>query len=441
MNGLLSLLFATFLVQGDVLPEPMRGGPTIPATAPVLPSAPVMPSGSVLAEQPRPKVSVGWGHDPDGLFCMILQIAPDAIAAFAQGERGQELPVDIPPEIRDRIQRVIVRVGTAPVERNPPNPQSLSSTRSNINSPYLSNLDNRSTFDNRTPVTIDQPRMTDVLPTAGAGQLNGYSSGQPPASSSVGMAVPPSMGNSAVPNLGPNNNWDTTGRDVLPPTNVGANDRFQPLNPTKTPSSLDFFKGSANSASNGYGANQGNYGSANPGNYGNANLGNGGNSSTQYTNPNNPAWSNRAGSNAYVATNPNGPPVQTNYNDPAFSNGHQPNYQVPQYQQGNLLQAPPVQQYNVPQTQQPSQYSLPGSQTHLASANTIPYYRNSTTLPLPSNDLANAQLPPKNTLLPFLLLFSIVGNVYLGLWMGHLRNRYRQLLSNMRGVPVADLDD
>ena len=58
----------------------------------------------------------------------------------------------------------------------------------------------------------------------------------------------------------------------------------------------------------------------------------------------------------------------------------------------------------------------------------------------PLTDLSAEELAgPKDKLLPFLLLFSIVGNVYLGLWMSHLRTRYRQLLSNMRGIPVADL--
>lgn len=47
--------------------------------------------------------------------------------------------------------------------------------------------------------------------------------------------------------------------------------------------------------------------------------------------------------------------------------------------------------------------------------------------------------PTQESFLPFLLLFSIVGNVYLGLWMHHLRKRYRELRSSLRGIPISEL--
>ena len=57
----------------------------------------------------------------------------------------------------------------------------------------------------------------------------------------------------------------------------------------------------------------------------------------------------------------------------------------------------------------------------------------------PTNEVFDDQPLTKEKLLPSLLLFSIVVNVYLGMWMKHSRTRYRELLSNMRGIPVSDL--
>ena len=108
MNGLLTLFIVSVIAQaGEILPEPNRTGASIPVSSPV--SAPVYPSVSAPVSPTVATVSsctVGWGKDPDGVFCMIMQISPEAIATFAQGEKGQELPVDIPPEIRQQIQRV-----------------------------------------------------------------------------------------------------------------------------------------------------------------------------------------------------------------------------------------------------------------------------------------------------------------------------------------------
>jgi len=124
---------------------------------------------------------------------------------------------------------------------------------------------------------------------------------------------------------------------------------------------------------------------------------------------------------------------------------------------GGMLQAPPPIQYNTqpPLTQQPTFAQAPIQPPQNNSANGQgPYYSASNYPSLASRTTGGAILPPgadptlddpaaasKDKLLPFMLLFSIVGNVYLGLWMSHLRSRYRQLLSNMRGIPVADLDN
>ena len=91
MNGLLTLFIVSVIAQaGEILPEPNRTGPSIPVSTG--PSIPVSTGPSIPVSAPvYPPVAtgsshtVGWGKDPDGVFCMILQISPEAIATFAQG--------------------------------------------------------------------------------------------------------------------------------------------------------------------------------------------------------------------------------------------------------------------------------------------------------------------------------------------------------------------
>lgn len=480
MNGLLTLFIVSVIAQaGEILPEPNRTGASIPVSAPV---SPPVATGSSCA--------VGWGKDPDGVFCMIMQISPDAIATFAQGEKGQELPVDIPPEIRQQIQRVIVRVGTGPVEKNPPNPQLMSSARDPTNTvPFVANAYSQTTVDNRSPVSIDMPpRSTEVLPTGGGGQLGLHQLGNPPTANfgsdpnsghdalgkyanfnqgsnqgSVGNGLSTSgpstnglstnglstsgLSTSGPTTSGPSTNWPMTnglrGNSAFPssmnnanevmPNTTGAtqhynsNDGFQPAARTST----NFLRGAAGT---GYGTSGNSYqpssstynpSNPNPNQYA---------TGTNYQ-PNNSAFNNR-GTIPRVATNPASSPL--NYNE---GNSIMPSPLQSGFQTNPSPSLSQMQQYNQSQPPTPNQY---------ASA---PYYSNASVAPWGSpplprqpqqpplgTDPATLEPAPKDKLVPFLLLFSIVGNVYLGLWMGHVRSKYRQLLSNMRGVPISDLD-
>jgi hypothetical protein len=487
MNGLLTLFIVSVIAQaGEILPEPNRTGPSIPvSTGPSIPvSAPVYPPVATGSS-----CTVGWGKDPDGVFCMILQISPEAIATFAQGEKGQELPVDIPPEIRQQIQRVIVRVGTGPVEKNPPNPQLMSSARDPTNTvPFVANAYSQTTVDNRSPVSIDPPpRSTEVLPTGGGGQLGLQQLGNPPTANfgsdpnsgydALGKYVNSNQGsNQGSVGNGPTMNGLTTNglttnglttnglttnglttnglrgngafpssmnnaNDVMPNTtgatqNFNSNDGFQPAARTST----NFLRGAAANGSGtgsgiGYGTSGNSYqpssNTYNPSNPSNPNQYATG---TNYQ-PTNSAFNNR-GTIPRVATNPGNSPL--NFNE---GNSIMP----PQLQSGFQTNPSPslsqMQQYTQSQTPTPSQYA---SAPYYSSASAAPWgspalQRQPQQPPL-GTDPANLEPASKDKLVPFLLLFSIVGNVYLGLWMGHLRTKYRQLLSNMRGVPVSDLD-
>ena len=57
------------------------------------------------------------------------------------------------------------------------------------------------------------------------------------------------------------------------------------------------------------------------------------------------------------------------------------------------------------------------------------------------NVINDDQSVPKDTVLPLMLLFSIICNVYLGLWMSKLRDSYKQLVSDRRGIPISDLSN
>ena len=108
-------VIAQVLGQGaEVLPD-SKNGPVLPNSPPGLPGISGIPG--ISGPRPTSQTSVGWGNDPEGIFCIIVQIPPEKIAGFAQGETGNELFANIPPDIQPYVQRVIVRVGTGPVEK------------------------------------------------------------------------------------------------------------------------------------------------------------------------------------------------------------------------------------------------------------------------------------------------------------------------------------
>ncbi len=469
MNGQLLLLLISMLLQnpgGEVLPGPNRIGSQgfplgMPANAPILPT-----------EVPAPNCTVGWGMDKgDGKFCMIIQIAPEAIVAFAQGPQGQELTADIPDGIRNRIEKVIVRIGSGQVERVPPNPQSFSDSRSNGNLPHIANLDTRS------PVTIDRsPALFNAsggpgLPN-GNGQLNpgsmvnngqqniepgAYPTNNPSNYGDRSKPVGTFAGNGSNtggftgspgydignPNIG---SLPTSGRnDLLPSTSSSSRDGFQPTQ-TKP---LDFLQNRSNSGAAGipsssYPAPQANYASQPYSNQGYANSNQGyANSNQGYQNQGNvPSGTNRPYTPVAQNTNP-----AHNYNENYATQAPYTNPNGSLYSNPNSTPSiAQSQQYGAPLQQQASPYATTnpypaGAGTSFASM-PVPISR-----PMPSNLQTNDnvinddQSIPKDTVLPLMLLFSIICNVYLGLWMSKLRDSYKQLVSDRRGIPISDLSN
>lgn len=435
MHGLLLLItLASMLPQGEVLPPPMTG---LPVAAPVLPNLNSNLTNSVPASLPSPlraanpltnqipaePYKVGWGTDPQGVFSLILQISPDSVDNFAKGEKGSELAVDIPQEIRGLAQRVIVRIGSGPVERIPANPQSLS--RNSLGEgPQIANAFDTRPLDssnNGAPVTIDRaPSRTvslnaspqqppDVLPNTGSGStgLNSNSANSnilPPLGSGPNF---PSGNFPSPSNLGTRSN----------PSNLPRTDNFSP---TVTPSTGNFSGTPSNYATSNnpalglpgrnlappYLANNQNGLNSVP------SLGQGWGSESQ----NMPTYgqnANLGSMNPFPTPNPISP----------FSQG-----QVPM---GMQQQQPPPYAQN-PYFVNPNPY-LQGPSGRLASATP----RNPS-VGLEPEEIPGSVPPAWNAWLPFTLLLSIVINVYQGMWMGHLRARYRQLLGDMRGVPVSE---
>ena len=394
MNGQLFLLLISMMMQiprGDVMPDSNRNGSAsgfpagVPVPAPILPTD---PAGSQCA--------IGWGTDiHDGKFCMIIQIAPEAIAAFAKGPQGQELPADVPDGIRNRIERVIVRIGSGPVERNPPNPQSFSDGRSTGNLPHLANLDSRSM------VPIDPQRFPTVLPASGGatGSRN------------------------EVPSFGA--------------TPSSTRDGFQPAQTKSQPFSF-LQSNPTTSGASGYQTN------VYPSTQGNNFSTQGNNFSTHGNNV--PNQGNYATQGNYASGTNNSPPYTP------LAHNTNPAAGAPSYNDSSITQQP-FYPSNSPSLAQTQQYGAPVTQQANPYSSTIPYpmapSSNFAGVPIPGRTVANPINPTnevfddqpltKEKLLPSLLLFSIVVNVYLGMWMKHSRTRYRELLSNMRGIPVSDL--
>ena len=415
MNGQLILLLISMLMQnpaGDVLP-PSKG--VLPSAFPVM--APVLPPENASAP-----CEVGYGTDSsDGKFCMIIQIHPQAIVKFSEGKMGSELPANVPNEIRSRVEKVIVRIGTGPVERIPPNPSNHTFSESRPNGDVrLTDLAGRSA------VSIDTPNLSNVMPVGGQ---NGSLRGVPVANNDA--VLPNSPNASAHSNNNNDRNWPVStygGSGATASLNgtTGIPNNFSTRNndvdqrddfPPKAPSYYNPIKPSQTNANSSYATNA--Y-TANP--------------------SNNPSGSNRPYTPIANNSNPNNASNSNDfYPNPQYPNSPQPNFQP------NNIQSPPslsaTQQYGAPMIQQQSPYYT-ANQFPTAPSTSMAGFPSTRPTNNPSTGVDGLPEDPtlaKDKLLPFLLLFSIVGNVYLGLWMNHLRGRYRQLLSNMRGIPVSDL--
>ncbi len=504
MSGFLILLLATVL-SGEILPAPAEQPKSSLAHAPIASSSEALPPPSIPREAlPAPSLSrealpapstlpppsgrntrlisttteastlpmatddckVGWGIDSaDGTMYMVIQIAPSALENFAAGQRGQELQSRIPPVLRNRIEKVIIRFGTGPVEQVPPESELVGLPLSSSNTPHLANLDMR------TPVDIDAPRGFNggVVPTAASTQVPVFpsTSSVPPGSSSFGSqpSTSPTFGSDPRVAAPPPWNNNTSARTT---SGTIANDGFVPQNPSVPPTLNPFGSSRSGNASPGFpstSAPNGNvtYGSTsyNANNVNAPNF-NGANANPLSSNP------NGYGGVPLIASNPNADiyPPNTNATQPLQPQGnfgqqvYSPNPPMPSTsgQSGLMQNAPSNYGMNVSTGNPP--YATAGYGNNNTTLGppmlTVPQLANRTTGPsaneLPvsnirdrarnrdaeSSDVLNSTGP--GNLVPFFLVLSFILNVYFGLWLNHLRTKYRHLLGSMRGISPMQLD-
>jgi hypothetical protein len=458
MSGFLILLVASFLYDEPLpAPAPKRANltsqqhldETLPAPREVAASNATTklistttqppPSAPLPIGNPTEEAKVGWGIDPsDNSMYMVIQMAPSAIETFAAGQRGQELTSRIPPMLRNRIEKVIVRFGTGPVEQFPSEAELATMPLTKNAQPQIANLDRR------TPVNIDSPRGSEIVNTAASTQVPVSPNAILP---STGTRSNPATGEvfpSSVPSVtAPPPVWNNNTPTATRPTTAGvATDSFTPANRT-VPQTLLPFGGSR--ASTPY--------PSQPTTTGNVTY-----SGTNFSGNNygNSPYGATAPSNVpLVASNPNTgiyPPV----NEPILPNGNPTNYQP-------NAGYPTQPNYGIPVSTNNPSYA-PGMQLPSTSGNNTL----GPLLPPPNLDPRQPTLNPTGTnnswglssrddreregardvfsssrpgsWVPFFLVVSFILNVYFGLWLNHLSTKYRHLLANMRGVSVADLD-
>ena len=163
--------------KSETLPKPvfvasnMAGNNAAPQSDPT--QSPTI-ANAIAAEDCK----VGWGTDPtDRSMYMVIQIAPRAIAQFAAGTQSMELESIIPPALRGRVQKVIIRVGSGPVEQSPPESElaRLPLSQSNTSSaPTIANLDRRSAVNIDPPISATDPNRSaepSIVSTSGTTQL------------------------------------------------------------------------------------------------------------------------------------------------------------------------------------------------------------------------------------------------------------------------------
>jgi hypothetical protein len=415
MSGLWMILLLSFLQPDELLPAPKNES---------LPK-PLMVSSNMEPQLPlgtAPECKIGWGTDSaDRSMYLVIQLAPSSIAQFAAGGSSMELESLIPPALRGRIHKVIIRVGNGPVEQSPPEseldrlpPLNASTTPSaSASEPLISNLDMRS------PVNIDFPKSAErsspeIIATSGTQLpvvpgLTLPSTPSPvlppsnvPAQPSTSYAAQPSTNYAAQP---------STSYAAQPPaSNNYAADGFAPM-PRSVPSTLNPFgkSGLANTTT----TSQGNvtYNSSVP---------------HLATNPNPPNGGYVLPNDSYAGY-PQQP--QNGYGQGAYGNQ---GYPATQYAQNTyagqgitnpVLPIPQVASRPLPSTTAPP----------TLTSHTLPNFNT-------DRDQALANASPRGSLVPFFLVLSFILNVYFGLWLNHLSTKYRHLLGSVRGLAPNSLD-
>jgi hypothetical protein len=423
MSGLWMILLLSFLQPDELLPAPKNES---------LPK-PLMVSSNMEPQLPlgtAPECKIGWGTDSaDRSMYLVIQLAPSSIAQFAAGGSSMELESLIPPALRGRIHKVIIRVGNGPVEQSPPEseldrlpPLNASTIPSgSANEPLISNLDMRS------PVNIDFPKSAErsspeIIATSGTQLpvvpgLTLPSTPSPvlppsnvPSQPSTSYAAQPSTSYAAQPSTS-YAAQPSTSYAAQPSTNNNyATDGFAPM-PRSVPSTLNPFgkSGLANTTS----TSQGNvtYNSSVP---------------HLATNPNPPNGGYVLPNDSYAGY-PQQP--QNGYSQGAYGNQ---GYPATQYAQNTyagqgitnpVLPIPQVASRPLPSTTAPP----------TLTSHTLPTFNT-------DRDQALANASPRGSLVPFFLVLSFILNVYFGLWLNHLSTKYRHLLGSVRGLAPNSLD-
>lgn len=425
------ILLLSFLQPDELLPAPKNES---------LPK-PLMVSSNMEPQLPlgtAPECKIGWGTDSaDRSMYLVIQLAPSSIAQFAAGGSSMELESLIPPALRGRIHKVIIRVGNGPVEQSPPEseldrlpPLNASTIPSgSASEPLISNLDMRS------PVNIDFPKSAErsspeIIATSGTQLpvvpgLTLPSTPNPvlppsnvPAQPSTSYAAQPSTSYAAQPSTSyaaqPSTSYaaqPSTSYAAQPPaSNNYATDGFAPM-PRSVPSTLNPFgkSGLANTTS----TSQGNvtYNSSVP---------------HLATNPNPPNGGYVLPNDSYAGY-PQQP--QNGYSQGGFGNQGYPATQYAQNTYGGqgitnpVLPIPQVASRPLPSTTAPP----------TLTSHTLPTFNT-------DRDQALANASPRGSLVPFFLVLSFILNVYFGLWLNHLSTKYRHLLGSVRGLAPNSLD-
>ena len=431
MSGLWMILLLSFLQPDELLPAPKNES---------LPK-PLMVSSNMEPQLPlgtAPECKIGWGTDSaDRSMYLVIQLAPSSIAQFAAGGNSMELESLIPPALRGRIHKVIIRVGNGPVEQSPPEseldrlpPLNASTIPSaSASEPLISNLDMRS------PVNIDFPKSAEraspeIIATSGtqlpvvpgltlpstpspvlppsnvAAQPSTSYAAQP----STSYAAQPSTSYTAQPSTSYAAQPSTSYAAQPPASNNYATDGFAPM-PRSVPSTLNPFgkSGLANTTT----TSQGNvtYNSSVP---------------HLATNPNPPNGGYVLPNDSYAGY-PQQP--QNGYSQGAYGNQ---GYPATQYAQNTyagqgitnpVLPIPQVASRPLPSTTAPP----------TLTSHTLPNFNT-------DRDQALANASPRGSLVPFFLVLSFILNVYFGLWLNHLSTKYRHLLGSVRGLAPNSLD-
>ena len=407
MSGLWMILLLSFLQPDELLPAPKNES---------LPK-PLMVSSNMEPQLPigtAPECKIGWGTDSaDRSMYLVIQLAPSSIAQFAAGGSSMELESLIPPALRGRIHKVIIRVGNGPVEQSPPEseldrlpPLNASTIPSgSASEPLISNLDMRS------PVNIDFPKSAErsspeIIATSGT-QLPVVPGLTLP--STPNPVLPPSNV-AAQPSTSYTAQPSTSYAAQPPASNNYAADGFAPM-PRSVPSTLNPFgkSGLANTTT----TSQGNvtYNSSVP---------------HLATNPNPPNGGYVLPNDSYAGY-PQQP--QNGYSQGAYGNQ---GYPATQYAQNTyagqgitnpVLPIPQVASRPLPSTTAPP----------TLTSHTLPNFNT-------DRDQALANASPRGSLVPFFLVLSFILNVYFGLWLNHLSTKYRHLLGSVRGLAPNSLD-